>query len=78
MSEPGYYKKLLAAGYKPEQILICPWGDPCPCELNGPQTYCGLGHQRPADKTDDVPGATNPLIAYNTCRTMVSSAKSRR
>lgn len=35
--------KLLLAGYKSSQILTCPFGDPCPCEVKGPQKLCGLG-----------------------------------
>lgn len=41
MSQEMLYK-LLSAGYKREQILTCPWGDPCPCESGGPKKPCGL------------------------------------
>lgn len=34
------YQELLKAGYKPDQIVFCPSGDPCPCDLNGPQKDC--------------------------------------
>jgi hypothetical protein len=34
--------KLQRAGYAPGQTLSCPLGDPCPCEVAGLQTACGL------------------------------------
>jgi hypothetical protein len=34
--------KLLQAGYAPGQIMSCPLSDPCPCEVAGLQTDCGL------------------------------------
>lgn len=37
---PTYYD-LLAAGYKPEQILTCP-SRPCLCKQGQPQKECGL------------------------------------
>lgn len=45
----GYFD-LIVAGYRKDQILSCPYGDPCPCQTRGPQHQCGLsGMEQQAD-----------------------------
>lgn len=55
------YWELIDAGYKPEQIITCPRGDPCWCELSiavGKEYVknCGL-----AERSHEVDGGVSSV-----------------